>query len=780
MSLIKLDQVSKIYNNDNTSSIGIQNVSLEFNLGEFVAITGDSGSGKSTLLNVVSMMDSYEEGELFINDKSTVEFTKKDFENYRSNYVSFIFQEYNLIDSFNVLENVMLPLLSRGYSKKDAKRLSLEAIEKVGLTDVIKHKGTHLSGGEKQRTVIARALVSNTPIIACDEPTGNLDSTTAAQVVNILKEVAQDKLILYVTHDYESVRDVATRHIVMKDSTLESDTKLSNKIIDAEYNNKNAKKTKPWAVVTTGFKDVIKTPKKSTLSFLVALLVSFSSVAVLTGAFALVTPLAQDITETVSTYAEENHRENRVQVFGKSSQGKTVKEFFDAQNNNTIALDNGNLLTSAYDVLLNSDGIPGAAEAKYFEANTIGVVSDGDKMLDIPNSKAPEAENEFALGVSRKEIETFATNANAIDYYRRNFVAHREYKVRIDALRTGYINFKPTAVYIMESNEYTWVPLFSPKSLQKFYTLQNKYFEDNPENIDATYENIYSKEAKYTVEGFQITPTISGYTSIPDFSPLNIYLNKRYEGFDLKISFRSCDLVIPTSDIIYTDKINGLYINPVSFQRHLAEQNLCGSIYASYRSTAENLVKELRTAGFITYLGSNPQSSTTSIKEETGYKNLLGSIGYIIMFVASAILIAFLGSLVLGVIYKNQKKDYAIYSSLFFTRHAIRGINFIEMGIFFALSSILSYFGMLIFVTVAKSQFIFAAASAAAGDPSSALIAGFADTFTKLLGYVTNPFFILVFFLFNLLFATLVSTWIMNSFEKKTLANNLRRGGELL
>ncbi|MBR6364573.1 MAG: ABC transporter ATP-binding protein [Lachnospiraceae bacterium] len=226
MALLELKDIGKIYVSDNTVAVGIRGVNLSFDRGEFVAITGQSGSGKSTLLNVISGMDSYEEGELFIEGEQTSHYTQADWEKYREKYISFIFQEYNIIDSFTVLENVELSLMHIT-NVMERRQRAMELIRRVGLEDHIRHKGSHLSGGQKQRTVIARALAKDSPIILADEPTGNLDSETSKEIIALLREVSKDKLLIVVTHNFEEVEEYATREIRVYDHAVASDREMA-------------------------------------------------------------------------------------------------------------------------------------------------------------------------------------------------------------------------------------------------------------------------------------------------------------------------------------------------------------------------------------------------------------------------------------------------------------------------------------------------------------------------------------------------------------------------
>lgn len=197
-------------------------------MGEFVVITGESGSGKSTLLNVISGLDSYEEGEMYINGEETSHYTEVDYENYRRKYIGNIFQHFNLVNSYTVFQNVELVLLLNGYKKKEVKNKVLDIIKTVGLEKYKNTKAAKLSGGQKQRVAIARALAKDTPIIVADEPTGNLDVKSAKEIMKLLHDISKNKLVVIVTHNYEQVEEYATRKISMHDGKIIEDKKLKD------------------------------------------------------------------------------------------------------------------------------------------------------------------------------------------------------------------------------------------------------------------------------------------------------------------------------------------------------------------------------------------------------------------------------------------------------------------------------------------------------------------------------------------------------------------------
>ena len=217
---IKLQNISKYYYSETAVTQALQGINLEFRMGEFVAITGESGSGKSTLLRIISGMDTFDDGELYVDGQPTFQYDEDDWEEYRRTKIGFVFQDYSLIGHYTAKENIVSALLIMGVPEKEAGDKAIHYLERVGLSAQRDQRASKLSSGQKQRLSIARALVKNTDIIVADEPTGNLDSETGAQIVKLLRDLSQDHLVIMVTHNYEQVEKYVTRKVRLHDGSL--------------------------------------------------------------------------------------------------------------------------------------------------------------------------------------------------------------------------------------------------------------------------------------------------------------------------------------------------------------------------------------------------------------------------------------------------------------------------------------------------------------------------------------------------------------------------------
>ena len=222
--MLELKEIIKAYQTANLVQVALNKVSVAFRDNEFVAVLGQSGSGKTTMLNVIGGLDRFQSGDLVIDGISTKDYKARDWDAYRNNRIGFVFQSYNLIPHQTVLSNVELALTLSGVSRAERHDRAVAALQKVGLGDHVNKKPSQLSGGQMQRVAIARALINDPEILLADEPTGALDSKTSVQIMDLLTEIANDRLVIMVTHNPELAEDYATRIVTLTDGVIRSDT----------------------------------------------------------------------------------------------------------------------------------------------------------------------------------------------------------------------------------------------------------------------------------------------------------------------------------------------------------------------------------------------------------------------------------------------------------------------------------------------------------------------------------------------------------------------------
>lgn len=256
--MLEIKNISKVYKTGSFVQNALDCVSISFRRNEFVSILGPSGSGKTTLLNIIGGLDKYTSGDLIIDGISTKKYKDKDWDSYRNHRIGFVFQSYNLISHQTVLSNVELALTLSGVSKRDRRKRAIKALKEVGLIDHINKKPNQMSGGQMQRVAIARALINDPDIILADEPTGALDSNTSIQIMELLKKISKNKLVIMVTHNPELAKNYSSRIISLKDGKITDDTNPYDESETLPY-----KKSKS---------------KKTSMSFLTALKLSFNNI----------------------------------------------------------------------------------------------------------------------------------------------------------------------------------------------------------------------------------------------------------------------------------------------------------------------------------------------------------------------------------------------------------------------------------------------------------------------------------------------------------------------
>ena len=381
--MLKLKNIKKDYKTGDFVQHALKDVDLTFRENEFVAVLGPSGSGKTTLLNIIGGLDRYDSGDLIIDGKSTKKFKDKDWDAYRNHAIGFVFQSYNLIGHITVLENVEMGMTLSGVSSAERRKKALSLLEKVGLKEHAHKRPNQLSGGQMQRVAIARALANDPKIILADEPTGALDSKTSTQIMDLIKEISKDKLVIMVTHNAELAESYATRIVKMKDGELLSDSKPYDS--DESKGNLNIKKTAMsfWRALKLSFGN-IRTKKGRTI------LTAFASSIGIIG-IALILSLSNGFNIEVENFEQDSLSQSPIIITNQTIQmdedtlnelrgdNSTVeypsdKEVY-AQKNIADTIIHSNKITSDYiDYLdkLNKDDISGIS---YVKGTSINIVS---------------------------------------------------------------------------------------------------------------------------------------------------------------------------------------------------------------------------------------------------------------------------------------------------------------------------------------------------------------------------------------------------------------------
>ena len=685
--MLKLENVSKIYYTNGIVATGISKVNLELNIGEFVVITGESGSGKSTLLNVISGIDSYEEGEMYINCKETSHYTEKDFEEYRKKYIANIFQSFNLINSYTVYQNVELVLLLNGYKRKQIKKKVLDIIDKVGLTKFKNTKVSKLSGGQKQRVAIARAIVKDTPIIVADEPTGNLDTKSAYEIIELLKNVAKDKLVVIVTHNIEQVEKYATRIIKMHDGRMIQNTEIKNINEDSKITQASGKNITIPNQYRLGIRNTFNIFSKFILLFIVF---TFMSVAFLAeySAFKLV----EHSTEESSGYSANlrDISKERILINKQNRESFTEDDYskikqlsnIDYIVEDDISLDTEFILRNdtlnTYGYIKDINNFKGNIDIGRMPKNDDEIILKANKDDYTITQMLDETLNsEFSLQKSYREGDTIKTvKIVGIQYNENNTIYDRTFYVsnEVKKLVRSYVHNQYSDMKTLLNDKYVQYTIETSENVEPGTAIVNddlKYqFKNNKiinQNINISVSNIYYED--------NIDLTIT-----KTFTKSNL---KKLTGYTDYSYYQNAIIINP-------DDYNSLYDKP-SYQ---------SSVYVKDASIIDQTMSELEN------LGLKPKKAT-DFKVEYENESQIVKIFKVVVTIFVIIVVFFISYLIISIILKSRNIYYTTLRMLGATSKSTRKILNIELFI----NSTLSYlmvltFGYLVKQDIIKIEFI--------------------------------------------------------------------------
>lgn len=661
--MLKLKNVSKFYYNKGVIASGFNKVSIEFDLQEFVAIVGESGSGKSTLLNVISGLDSYEEGEMYINGEETSHYRESEFEEYRKKYVSNIFQNFNLVNSYTVYQNIELVMLLNGYKRKEVKKKVLDIIDKVELSKYKNTKTAKLSGGQKQRVAIARALAKETPIIVCDEPTGNLDSKSAKSIIKLLKDISKDKLVIIVTHNFEQVEDVATRIVRMHDGKIVSDKKVKETPKEEKIEVPECKNIGLYNIIRLGLRNAFNIIPKFVLLFVVFL---FIATSLLTEYGSLKKSEYEESKNGINYYFNDTS-DTRI-VIKKNDKSAISSEDFD----NISKLDHVSNIAKS-DVLVDSSLWFQNDSGEFYLNGSLNDINMLSKKLAY--GRMPEADNEVVYETDSYDYIFSERSEEALE---------KDYFYEGD---NGSIKIKVVGVVYSNTNGNNKI-YGNSVLLNKYMGIVNRGYSDvvlningkNYKSYDYSGDNFSVRPSSYIDRGCAYVVEDINYTC-KDYNcknkDLKIMVNNLYYSDELNLKICNVYNQKNASGLLGIDKDNlgygNIYINVDEYNRLFDKDSYQASVYVDKVDNIDIVSSKLDDMGYKTL-----QIRKTFSNEGSDVVKILKIVKLVVVIVM-VVALFFISYFVIKLILKSRNTYYSTLRILGGNYRHIKKITDVEL-----------------------------------------------------------------------------------------------------
>ena len=742
---ISLSHVTKYYQDNGKSSKGIEDISLSFDTdSSFVVLTGESGSGKTTLIQVLTGLLDYDEGDISFDGNPLSGMRDEDREKFYQTNISFVFQDYNLVESFTAEENIIIALLKQGKNTVEAKKIADEKLDLVGLKSQKRMKTSRLSGGERQRVAIARSLALDTKVIVFDEPTGNLDQETSKQIISLIHSLVPGGLILYVTHEYQQVADIVTRHIVLADGHVIADEKV-NPTVPEEKGSETKEESKEGkfrfsSLLYTSSLFSFRRPGRFIATLLILLLSVASCFGFACGYSAI---LAVGTNSVGAVY--EGTREGTETLFSKNSIEQKDPDTKDAYADYGDLLARNNFYT--YDREIATDIFSGKTTDTYsnYCASSFLLPSYGDSYL----ASAFTLKNEVSA--------TDGSDSCSVILYGDNDVSHNSsysfYKnllgkpVSVLPFSTEYMDYEPseegnmtpsqfledapkatlTKIYLTTNLAFQFRPavLFSKEAISKEESLIRKVMSEVP-----TLSTVGKIEVAGGAKSFSIAQgnkvmeeenaNLTGFMKAENKILLSSSWKNRLNELTLKINDQfalSLDKLgsdvfeyydPDPYDIFRNDYAYGISGDPVG--KYLIDNKLSGRIYSMDPSSAVSLSDTLTKDGFGAYRMSKYQKKESTY---TGMGNATfgARIGFFFMALGSLawmFLIMFLLRMILNKFYYRKGGDETVLSYIGYTRKDMMAINLMEFLTIVVIGDVLLYTLTSILIPTVHSFMVYA------------------------------------------------------------------------
>lgn len=641
--MLELKNVSKFYYKKGIVSSGISKVSLKFDMGEFIAITGESGSGKSTLLNVISGLDTYEEGEMYVNGEETSHYNEEDYEEYRKKYIGNIFQSFNLVNSYTVYQNVELVLLINGETRRSVKHKVIDILKKVNLYKYRHTKVSKLSGGMKQRVSIARCLAKDTPIIIADEPTGNLDSKNAKSVLKLLYEISKYKLVIVVTHNFEQISEYATRRITMHDGSVIEDMKLKDKNEVKEVNTSKFKKTKVISNLRLGIRNTFNIVPKFLLLTFVYLFVLISIVGVYSAFLEL-----ESTNNTYNSFFNETDANKRVIVKKKDNSSFTEEEINKLKS-----------ISNVEKVITND----------YVYDYSMSLIDYENIFLDSNFMKLEEFKGKLKYGRMPLNDNEIIVSGSKENYYIEDMGS--ELINKEVSINSGSDEIKVKIVGVSVFEKYNWMVTsyvsdkiynYVENHVEQVYGTTNVYVSDNSQNVNPNIKtsDILSEGQVYISENYSYN--CKSYNCMKDSLNIkfsNMYTNKEISLSNVKVYNKNNFKKIFGSEY---DDMDTIYLSNNDYDKLYKNNNIYQvSLFVKDVRNIDKTMNELN--DYVSF-------SLNSVKQDGALVQVIKIVKTIVITVL-VIVLFFVSYFVIKLIMKSRNK--------YFTTIRILGGSYIEV-----------------------------------------------------------------------------------------------------
>ncbi len=703
---IKLENISKFYTSTTSVTYALQKISLDFNDTGFVAITGESGSGKSTLISILSGMLTFEEGELYIDDRPMSLCDDSDWEKYRKNRIGFVFQEYNLIDEYTVFDNVESAIIIRGVRKENISAYANNIIKRVGLEAFTNTKASNLSSGQKQRLAIARALAKDADVIVADEPTGNLDSENGEKIMELFAEIAKEKLVIMVTHNFDLAKPFVNRQIRLFDGKISADMAIKeneptvnspNPITQTATTSTSEISQNKWnTALKYTFKNLIRQPLKSAL---VALFVLFTAAV----SYAFMGQIISNYDDAHTriydddVFAYENDR--RIIVKKKNGSAFTDKDM-DALSSLKYVV-----TTDKYDLCndIQYTNIPGEDYYLTFRPNYTDIIIGGmdvslnkgryvsfneDATPKFMRSTSAITESDLSAGrlpVARNEIVMYADtsleNLETLKIFFKNDNIWRDDYYEADFEVVGILKEETTQIYFSDAfcDMITASYKLGGVCIEAgFCTVSEKY----------TYHGVLTPVIDDSLKGYNIV--FSEYFVFPiktcvgmahmqcnpfsrNTGTMNLYTDKLLTSGDIETI---CHTDLSVND--YSDKILGSFmcVSEEFFYEIYDSGSHQTSLYIKHYAYTDKVIKSLNKLGYDAV--SSYRVSAIEIDENKSANR----VRLILISFSVLIVMAILELFIVSSLFRLKKKFYSVLYFMGMPLDILKRINILELNIY--------------------------------------------------------------------------------------------------